>query len=61
MHVQGKATLSSSKVRQCFNQLNSSHEIYCCESFIQSKFDAKLVNLFGTCFQMFGTKHSKTN
>ena len=38
---QHMGTLNSSKVRQCFNQWNSSHEICYCESFRESKFDAK--------------------
>ena len=39
-----KQDFNSSKVRQCFNQKNSSHEICCCESFTESKFDAKFFN-----------------
>ena len=44
--VYGKSTtLNSSEVRKCFNQENFSHAICCGESFTESKFDVKHVNI----------------
>ena len=36
-----KSKLNSAKFMQCFNQQDSSHEIYYCEKFTESKFDVK--------------------
>ena len=39
-----KKRLNSSKLIQCFNPKNSSHGIYYCESFTESKSDVKYVS-----------------
>ena len=44
LQVYGKAAFDSSKVRQCFNQQNSSHDNCYCKTFTESKFAAKYVN-----------------
>ena len=44
MYKVGQISTESNKFIQCFNQENSSHGIYYCESFTGSKFDVKYVN-----------------
>ena len=70
MQAQGKPTLNSSKFVPFFNKQNSSHGMYYCEKFTESKFDVEYVNTEKSTIQqvhvfksnrMFGTKHSKTN
>ena len=44
MYKVGQISTESNKFIQCFNQENSSHGIYYCESFTGSNFDVKYVN-----------------